>query len=383
MKSRKVVFLTGTRADYGKLKSLMCEIKRHKEFELHIFVTGMHMLSKYGSTYMEVEKDGFDNIYKFVNTKINQGMDITLSNTILGFSNYVSEYQPDLIVVHGDRVEALAGAIVGALNNIKVAHIEGGEVSGTIDESIRHAITKFAHIHLVSNEEAKKRIIQLGEREDSVFVIGSPDIDIMFSDFLPTLEEVKEHYDIEFEEYGILMYHPVTTELDKLKKNVSEVVDAVINSEKNYIVVYPNNDEGSNTILDEFERFKDNKKFKCFPSIRFESFLTLLKYSLFMIGNSSAGIREASVYGIPSIDIGSRQEGRYDPLLSKSIVHVNEDSNEICKVIKKIKFDKSEQYSLYGKGKSFIEFMKVMNNEDIWIKNFQKKFIPFISQTQG
>lgn len=218
MKSRKVVFLTGTRADYGKLKSLMCEIKRHKEFELHIFVTGMHMLSKYGSTYMEVEKDGFDNIYKFVNTKINQGMDITLSNTILGFSNYVSEYQPDLIVVHGDRVEALAGAIVGALNNIKVAHIEGGEVSGTIDESIRHAITKFAHIHLVSNEEAKKRIIQLGEREDSVFVIGSPDIDIMFSDFLPTLEEVKEHYDIEFEEYGILMYHPVTTELDKLKK---------------------------------------------------------------------------------------------------------------------------------------------------------------------
>lgn len=380
MKPKKVVFLTGTRADYGKVKSLMCEVEKDEQFQLHIFVTGMHMLSKYGSTYMEIEKDGFSNIYKFVNTKINQSMDITLSNSILGFSNYVSEFQPDLIVVHGDRVEALAGAIVGALNNIKVAHIEGGEVSGTIDESIRHAITKFAHIHLVANEEAKRRVIQLGEKEDSIFVIGSPDIDIMFSDSLPELQEVKEHYDIQFDQYSILMYHPVTTELDKIKEQIAEVVDAVIASDHNYVVIYPNNDEGSSNIIEEFVRLEGNEKFRCFPSIRFESFLTLLKNSEFMIGNSSAGVREASVYGIPSIDIGSRQSGRYNPLLSRNIVHVHENRKEIEKAIRQISMYKYEHISPYGEGKSSQEFMKIMNMEKIWSEGFQKKFIPFSSQ---
>ena len=171
---KKIVFLTGTRADYGKLKSLMKVVQNSNKFQLHIFVTGMHMLEKYGATFKEIEKDGFKNIYKYINQKSNchNQMDIALSNTIIGLSNYCDEVSPDIIVVHGDRLEALAGAIVGAFNNIKVMHIEGGEVSGTIDESIRHSITKMSHFHLVSNEEAKKRIMQLGEREESIFYLG-------------------------------------------------------------------------------------------------------------------------------------------------------------------------------------------------------------------
>ena len=274
---KKIVFLTGTRADYGKIKSLMKKVEENPLYDLLIFITGMHMLSRYGSTYQEVEKDGFKRIYKYINQTVNQSMDITLSNTILGFSNYVMETKPDLIVVHGDRVEALAGAIVGGLNNIKVAHIEGGEVSGTIDESIRHAITKFAHIHLVANEEAKVRVLQLGEEEESVHVIGSPDIDIMFSQNLPTLSQVKERYSIDFSDFAILMYHPVTTQVSMLKEHVKNVVDSVILSEKNYVVIYPNNDEGTQIILDEYKRFEGNPKFKVFPSIRFENFLTLIK----------------------------------------------------------------------------------------------------------
>ncbi len=147
----------------------MKRIIQDKEFELYLFVTGMHMLSRYGSTWREIEKDGFKNVYHFINQSKNTPMDLALSNTIGGLSNYISEIEPDLIVVHGDRLEALAGAIVGAFNNIRVAHIEGGEISGTIDESIRHAVTKFAHLHLVSNEESKKRIIQLGEKNRSYF----------------------------------------------------------------------------------------------------------------------------------------------------------------------------------------------------------------------
>lgn len=373
--SKKVVFLTGTRADYGKIKSLMAKVQESEKYELDIFVTGMHMLSKYGSTFKEIEKDGFTNLFKFVNTKVNQNMDITLSNTIVGFSNYVTEMTPDLIVVHGDRVEALAGAVVGALNNIKVAHIEGGEVSGTIDESIRHAITKFAHIHLVANEEARYRVIQLGEDPESIFILGSPDIDIMFSDKLPNLDSVKSHYEIDFEEYGIFMYHPVTTELANLGENIKNVVDALIDSSENYIVVYPNNDEGSATILEEFKRLENNPCFKIFPSIKFESFLTLLKHTKFMIGNSSAGVRETSVYGIPAIDLGTRQRGRYNFDSSRNIVSVSEDKDAILGQIQKIKDIPILLTSPFGEGNSDEKFIQILDNPNVWNKQFQKVFI--------
>ena len=372
---RKIVFLTGTRADYGKIKSLMRKIDEDEMFNLHIFVTGMHLLAKYGSTYREIEKDGFKNIYKYINQKYNAHMDIALSNTILGFSNYISEIDPDLIVVHGDRLEALAGAIVGAFNNIKVAHIEGGEVSGTIDESIRHAITKFSHIHFVANEEAKARVMQLGEREDSIYIIGSPDIDIMYSEDLPTIDQVKKRYDILFNDYAIVMYHPVTTEIDKLKENVKKFVDALLKSEKRYIVIYPNNDDGTSIILDEYKRLEKHPNFKLYPSIRFEHFLTLLRYCEFMIGNSSAGIREAGIYSIPSIDIGSRQQGRYDVNKNTNIIHVSDNYFEILNAIINIHTSTVISTSIFGNGRSDEKFIEILKDTKIWEKNFQKKFM--------
>ncbi|TKD70739.1 UDP-N-acetylglucosamine 2-epimerase [Pseudalkalibacillus hwajinpoensis] len=371
---KKIVFLTGTRADYGKIKSLMKKVDEHKMFELNVFVTGMHLLSKYGSTYSEIEKDGFNNIYKYINQSTNSNMDIALSNTILGLSNFVAEIQPDLIVIHGDRLEALAGAIVGAFNNIKVAHIEGGEVSGTIDESIRHAITKFSHIHLVANSEAKNRVIQLGEKENSIYIIGSPDIDIMHSNKLPTIEKARQRYNLFCEEYSIVMYHPVTTEVSKLRRNVKELVDALIKSEKNFVVIYPNNDEGTDIILDEYKRFEDFTNFKLFPSIRFEYFLTILKHSQSIIGNSSAGIREAGVYGIPAIDIGNRQEGRYSITDNQNIIHVNEDINDIESAIYRASIMNIPTNSIYGNGNSDEKFIKILENNN-WENSFQKKFV--------
>lgn len=373
---KKIVFLTGTRADYGKLKSLMKKVEESENFELHVFVTGMHMLKKYGSTYHEVEKDGFKNIYKHINQKSSSShqMDIALSNTIVGLSNYCDEIKPDMIVVHGDRLEALAGAIVGAFNNIKVMHIEGGEVSGTIDESIRHSITKMSHFHLVANEEAKKRIIQLGEKEESIFVFGSPDIDIMYSSSLPSIEEVKEKYEIKFENYSILMYHPVTTEVDKLEANIKQVVDAVINSGKNYVVIYPNNDNGSDVILKEYERFRENDRFEIYPSMRFEYFLTLLKECEFIIGNSSSGIREACVYGKVSIDIGNRQKGRYYENI-ENIINTYENIYEITDSIKKAGNIKVKPISHFGSGNSDEQFLKIISSDEIWKENIQKKFI--------
>src|SRR6476660_8536687 len=204
---RKILFLTGTRADFGKIKSLIQILENSEDFEVYVFVTGMHLLKEYGYTLVEIERCGFGNIHTFYNHTHESTMDLTLSKTIEGLSAYVKTVNPDMIVIHGDRVETLAGAIVGSLNNILVAHIEGGELSGTVDELIRHSVTKLSHIHFVSNDGAAKRLIQMGEMKSSVYTIGSPDVDIMFSGDLPDLQTAKAYYEIEFDNYAVAMFH--------------------------------------------------------------------------------------------------------------------------------------------------------------------------------
>ena len=368
---RNILFLTGTRADFGKIKTLIEVLSDDKRFNVHVFVTGMHMQELYGSTYIEVEHCGFKNIYKFMNATSESTMDLTLAKTIEGLSLHIRQHSIDLIVVHGDRVEALAGAIVGSLNNILVAHIEGGEVSGTIDDLIRHAVSKMSHAHFVANEEAKRRLIQLGEAKNSIFVIGSPDMDVMFSEKLPDVQTVKNYYTIPFEKYGIVMYHPVTTEYDKAKENAKNFVSTLLEDKQNYVVIYPNNDLGSSEILNEYKNFANNSRFRTFPSIRFEYFLTLLKNADFIIGNSSAGVREAPAYGIPSIDIGTRQQNR---ATAKSIIKCGNSSEEIKNAIKQTKKCKSNKITAFGDGKSYLHFREILSANKFWEIAHQKKF---------
>lgn len=369
---RKIVFLTGTRADFGKLKSLIQIVSDSDNFEVHLFVTGMHLNSKYGKTIDEIYKCGFPNIYPFINHEYTDFMDRNLAKTIDGFSHYISELSPDLIVVHGDRVEALAGAIVGSMNNILVAHIEGGEVSGTIDELIRHSTSKMCHIHLASNEEASTRLVQMGELPSSVFNIGSPDLDIMLSENLPPVQEALNHYEIEFEKYSILLFHPVTTEQNEWKKHTSNVVDAVVEANKKFIVIYPNNDLGSEVILDAYnKKFAKNINFKIFPSLRFEYFLSLLKNAESIVGNSSVGIREAPYFGVPTIDIGSRQKNRFR---GPTIKHCDYNKNEILGAIVESHLKKFEPSSPFGDGKSDQKFLELLSSDSIWQTPHQKQF---------
>lgn len=373
---KKILFLSGTRADYGKLKALMKTVEQSDQFETYIYVSGMHLLEKYGNTYKEIEKDNYRNVYVAFGLQQTESMSFNLGNLICNFSGYVRNIQPDMIIVHGDRIDALAGAVVGALNNIIVAHIEGGELSGTIDESIRHTITKLAHLHLVCNLEAKKRLLQMGEEEERIYVLGSPDVDLMFSDHLPSLSEAKERYGIPYAQYGILMYHPVTTEYELLGENIQKVVNAVISSDRNYVVVYPNNDLGSELILNEYKRLKNpqiSDRFCVFPSIRFECFLSLLKNADFIVGNSSAGVREACVYGIPTIDIGSRQQGRYSLETIGNIQHVEEQEKEILSAMENVQ-DYHKKSSYYGDGNSANRFMEILQG-DIWNFPIQKHFV--------
>lgn len=369
---KKILFLTGTRADYGKLKSLIKSIEDSEDFECHIFVTGMHTLFDFGDTKTEITKDNYSNVHVYMNQIIEEPMDLILANTLNGFSRYIRELHPDLIVVHGDRVEALAASISGAINNILVAHIEGGEVSGTIDESFRHAITKMSHLHFVSNDESKRRLLQLGENPESIFVIGSPDIDVILAKSHLSLKKIYERYEINFLRYAILIYHPVTTEFETLHTDVRELVDAVIESGLNYIVISPNNDSGFKIITNEYKKFNENSSFKVFPSIRFEYFIELLKNSEFIIGNSSVGVHEAPVIGIPTINIGSRQNQRF---LYNSVINSPGNKNEILNSIKIAMSLNAIPTHHFGDGNSANQFLKILKSDSVWNTKRQKAFL--------
>ena len=370
---RKIVFLTGTRADFGKLSSLMDIIESNDSFECHIFVTGMHTLEKYGNTFDEVQKKGYKNITIFENQTNTILQDIILANTVIGFSEYVKKISPDMIIVHGDRIEALAGAIVGSFNNILVSHIEGGEISGTVDELIRHAVSKLSHIHFTANDEAKERLIQLGEAKDSIFTIGSPDIEIMTSVELPTIEAVSKYYEIPFRDFGVLIFHPITTELDTLKDQIDQIVSSLIDSNKNFIVIYPNNDNGTDIIIKKIHELENNKNFRIFPSIRFLYFLTILKHAKFILGNSSAAVREAEVFGTPAINIGSRQKNRSK---NKEIINVEPKKDLILNAIQNIENIRFDEKSFFGYVENTTEkFLNVLQNPLVWKISIQKQFI--------
>jgi UDP-N-acetylglucosamine 2-epimerase (hydrolysing) len=369
---RKIVFLTGTRADFGKIKSLLIKLDDTDDFDIFVFVTGMHMLSRYGSTWEEVRALGVGRIYTFINQNDGDSMESAFAKTVSGFSDYVHEIKPDLVVVHGDRLETLAGATVGALAGVLVAHIEGGEVSGTVDELIRHAVTKLSHIHFVANESAASRVIQLGEKPNLVHVIGSPDIDVMNSDQLPSLDSVREHYGITFEQFAIVILHPVTTELADLNSDVKNLIAFLIRSELNYVVIYPNNDPGSSIIIDAYAELGISPHFKIFPSMRFEYFLSLLRNAEFIIGNSSSGVREAPHFGVPAINLGSRQFRR---ATSDLVINTDFQMKNIVSAAKIASKTSRVSESNFGDGHSAQKFVNVVNAPSFWQTPIQKSFI--------
>lgn len=306
---RKILFVTGTRADYGKLEPLAIEAA-DAGFPVTFFVTGMHMMAKYGLTKTEIQRNSHRfNIVEYINQRDGDPQDIVAAKTIIGFSDFLKELRPDLVVIHGDRVEALACALVCAMNYILCAHIEGGEVSGTIDEVFRHCNTKLSSIHLVSSNVARERVLRLGETTDAVEIIGSPELDIHAQESGVSLTEVLDRYEIASDDYGIVIFHPVTSEIETIRDQVQSVFSVLKESGKYFVVIMPNNDPGSKEIIEEIERLPANK-FRVLPSMRFHYFSELLRNAKLTLGNSSAGVREAPYLGIPSMTLGTRQTNR-------------------------------------------------------------------------
>lgn len=373
---KKIVFITGTRADYGKIKSLIFAVDKSKIYEPIIFVTGMHLQRKYGYTISEIKND-FKNLklLKLKNYKKKNTMDLTLALTINLINKNLKKVNPDLVIIHGDRVETLAAAICCNLNNILITHIEGGEVSGTVDESLRHSTSKLSHIHFVSNKKAHRILRLLGEEKSNIYIIGSPEVDLMIDKSLPSINEVKKRYQIRFDNYSIVILHPIVN-IDKKKfyNQVKIFFSSIIKSKRKYIIIYPNNDVNSEIVLREIIKLKNNNNFKIIPSIRFEFYLSLLKNSDFIIGNSSSGVREAPALCVNSINLGNRQKNRAQ---SKYIKNIDFKSNLILKTIKLSRVRKKNNLRnnyLFGRGNSAKKFMKILNLKSFWNTNKEKHF---------
>ncbi|MDQ2065783.1 UDP-N-acetylglucosamine 2-epimerase [Xinfangfangia sp. CPCC 101601] len=368
--TRSILFLTGTRADFGKLEPLAAAA-RDAGHRVGFFVTGMHMLDRYGLTKLEVSRMPGVAVHDFVNQRPGDPQDIVLAKTVTGFSDYVAEHRPDLIVLHGDRVEALAGALVSAMNYVRSAHVEGGEVSGTIDEVFRHCNTKLCTHHFVSSEAAATRVKALGEPAQNIHVIGSPELDFHARPSGVSLEEVKARYAIPFDDYGIATFHPVTSEQATMGQQAADLFAGLEASGRNFVVIAPNNDPGSEAIFAVLDQLP-NDRFRVLPSMRFAHFSELMKSAACMVGNSSAGVREAPFIGLASLDIGTRQANRSD---ANSVTACEAaDSACIARFLAEEWGRRHAPDAGFGQGGAAGRFVQTLADPAFWERPLQKAF---------
>ena len=368
--SKSLIFITGTRADFGKLKPII-NISRDQGYDVSIIVTGMHMLDEFGSTREEVKKIQGTTIYEFINQRAHDSLNTILTKSVTAFSDYFVGLDPDLVVVHGDRIEAFAAVIAATLNNFRVAHLEGGEVSGTIDESLRHSCSKLSTVHFCCSNSASKRLLALGENPERVFNIGSSDLDGHLISSSISCSEAKDYYEIPFDEFGLFSFHPVFSEQQELQEHIKIICNKMLDSGRHFVGIYPNNDPGYDLIMNEVLKLPSSQ-FKFFPSMRFEYFSTLMRNSKIFIGNSSAIVREAPFFGIQSINIGTRQNNR---AMSQSIQNISyEQLDSLDKIIDKYwGIVYSESYE-FGDGQSAKKFINAIKSDDFWHIPLQKSF---------
>lgn len=368
--SRRITFVTGTRADFGKIQPL-ADAAARDDHDVVFFVTGMHMLRKYGDTRLEVRRQAPGDIYEFVNQSPGDSHDTVLAKTMQGFADWVTEYPTDLVVIHGDRVEALAIALVCAMRYIPCAHVEGGEVSGTIDEIYRHCNSKLCRYHFVSSHSAAARLQALGEDPSDIYIIGSPELDFHAAAVDLSINEVRSYYEIDFEEYGIAIFHPVTSEADTMGQQAADLFGALASTNRPFVVICPNNDPGSEHIFEAIDGLPKDR-FRVIPSMRFSYFSVLMRNAAVIVGNSSLGVREAPFLGVPSLDVGTRQTNRAQ---GPSITHVAAADQAAIKGFIETEWKKRYPGSTaFGHGSAGEQFSRIIAEATFWERGRQKSF---------
>ena len=380
LKRRKILVTTGTRAEYGILRSLLKEIKRSKKLKLFLIVTGSHLSKKHGYTIKDIKKDHFKISYKIPMITNDNKTDVVkgLGFSIVKFATVFNKIKPDFNLVLGDRDEMLASSIVAYHMNIPNAHIHGGDVSGGIDEYTRHAITKISNIHFVATEKSRKRVLKMGENPKYVFVTGSPSIDELLQENFTDKKTLMKKYNVKLDNHTIiLLQHPVTTQNEYTEKQIKTTLKAITQIGYETIAISPNADPGNSKIFKQLSFLSKKYNFVNFyASLPREDYLGLLKYSGVLVGNSSSGLIEGSYFGIPVINIGSRQIGREK---AKNVIDVTNDvSDTIKRKILSATNSKKHRYPrsyIYGKGNSSKKIVKYLETIKISKELIEKRLL--------
>lgn len=331
---KKVCIVTGTRAEYGLLKPIIEKVYRADKLELQLVVTGMHLSSEFGLTYQEIEKDGYPikaKIEMLLSSDTTVGITKSMGIALIGFADYYEIHRPDIVVILGDRYEMLMAASAAMIARIPIAHIHGGEkTEGAIDEAIRHSITKMSHLHFVTTEEYRNRVIQLGEQPDTVYNVGALGVENIKSVKLLSKKELEDSLEFQLTDNTVMVtFHPVTLEsmtANKQFRNILEVIDN--HRELSVIFTKANSDTDGriiNQMIDEYVAVNSDRC-KVYASLGQVRYLSALRFCVAVVGNSSSGIIEVPSFGIPTVNIGDRQKGRVG---AESVISCGNSAQEI------------------------------------------------------
>jgi UDP-hydrolysing UDP-N-acetyl-D-glucosamine 2-epimerase len=360
---RKICVVITTRGNYAKMKAVIAGIQAAPDLELQLVLGGMVVLEKYGRILNILEDNQLEaarTLHFVVEGETLLTMSKSAGLAVTEFSTAFHDLKPDIVLVIADRFECLPIAMTAAYMNIPLAHVEGGEVSGSIDESIRHAITKLAHLHFAASTEAAKRIERMGEDPATIFPVGSTSMDVIRQLDLKDLDPVRRYQkdfgmgamiDLAPGRYLVLIQHPVTTEYEENLRNVRKTIDALEELRLPTVWVMPNMDAGSDGINKGIRVFRETKKpdyVHFFKSLPIELYGPLMANTACVLGNSSSGIRESAFLGTPSVNIGSRQHGR---ARGRNVVDVPYDSAEIVSAVRRqMAHGRYEPDHMYGDG---------------------------------
>ena len=359
---RKVCVVVGSRANYSSIKSVMQAIREHPDLELQLVTGASAVLDRYGYVQDLLEADGFQ-VDARVFMLIEGGTPVTMAKStgvgLMELPTIFERLQPDIVLTVGDRFETMSTVLSATYMNIPLAHTMGGEVSGTIDESIRHAITKFAHIHFPASSDARDRILKLGEREEDVYLVGCPRIDLI-ADILEKhknglssdlfADGVGGVFDLD-QPFLLLSQHPVTTEYGEGERQITETLMAVKDLGIPVVALWPNADAGSEDVARGIRKFRErgyDSKIHFFKNLPIDTYVTLMSRTACLIGNSSSGIREGAFIGTPVVNIGSRQDMRQRGM---NVIDVDHDREAIAgAVVKQVEQGRYQSENIYGDG---------------------------------
>lgn len=368
MAKRKICVVTGTRAEYGLLYWLMKGIQEDEHLELQIIVTGMHLSPEFGLTYKLIEEDGF-----YINEKVEMllssdtavGIAKSIGLGVIGFADALFRLKPDILVLLGDRYEILAAAQAAMVAKIPIAHIAGGDTTeGAYDESIRHSITKMSHLHFVTNQTAAKRVRQLGENPEHIFVVGSPGIDQIKGLKLLSREQLEAELNFKLLKKNVLItFHPVTLDSQPPSEQFQELLNALdsLEEEVGLIFTKPNADNDGRSLMAMIEEFVNKRPHAvAYTSLGQLRYLSAIAQVDAVVGNSSSGLYEVPSFKKPTVNIGDRQRGR---LQASSVINCKPVTNEIVKAIREsFEKDCSDAVNPYGNGNSSEKILHVLKN---------------------